>query len=235
MIRPFPLSPKEFPMTRWLLSVAVMVSAAALARAHMVFVVPSADGTSVTVVFSDTLDPDEKVKMEKVAGLTLHGCSADEKTAALACAKEDHKFTAALAGGTKLAFGTAVYGLMSKAEKPTLLVYHPKAVLGGVTGAKATVGEKAALEIVPVTAAGKTKFRLLAKGKPVADAEGTVLLPDGKKEKVKTDAEGYTAAFEPTGRYGAYLKLTEAKAGEHGGKKYEEVRHYATLVVDVAK
>ena len=72
-------------------------------------------------------------------------------------------------------------------------------------------------------------------GKPVADAEGTVVLPDGKKEKVKTDADGYTATFEQTGRFAAYLRHTETRAGEHGGQKYEEVRHYATLVTAAAK
>ena len=53
------------------------------------------------------------------------------------------------------------------------------------------------------------------------------------KEKVKTDKDGYTQAFEKTGRYAAYFKFNEAKSGEHDGKKYEEVRHYATLVVDL--
>jgi hypothetical protein len=132
-------------------------------------------------------------------------------------------------------YGTAVYGLLSKSEKPTLLVYHPKAVPGGTTGEKVTLGDQATLEVVPITAEGKTKFRLLAKGMAVADSEGSVLLPDGKKEKLKTDKDGYTAAFEGSGRYAVWLRHVETKAGEHDGKKYEEVRHYATLVVDVAK
>jgi hypothetical protein len=172
--------------------------------------------------------------MDKVAGLKLVA-RIDGKDTPVEFTRGDHLFTAKLTTTPKVAFGTAVYGLLSKSEKPTLLVYHPKAVFAGADVKAATVGETAALEIVPVAEAGKTRFRLLAKGKPVADAEGSVMLPDGTKEKVKTDADGYTAAFEKTGRYAAYLKLTEVKAGEHDGKKYEEVRHYATLVVDVAK
>lgn len=221
-------------MNRLMLSVLAVAAFAAAAHAHMVYVVPATDGRSVTVVFSDSLAPDEKVKMEKVAGLKLVA-RIDGKDAAVACDKGDHSFTAKLTKTPTMAFGTATYGLLSKSEKPTLLVYHPKAVFAGSDAKAATVGADAALEVVPVTEGGKTRFRLLAKGKPVADAEGSVLLPDGTKEKVKTDADGYTAAFEKTGRFAAYLKLTEAKAGEHDGKKYEEVRHYATLVVDVAK
>lgn len=221
-------------MTRSLLAVACTVAFAFTVQAHMVYVVPAKDGQAVTVVFSDSLDPDEKVKMDKVAGLKLVA-RIDGTDAPLACEKGDHSFTAKLTKTPTMAFGSATYGLLTKSEKPTLLVYHPKVVFAGADAKTGTIGAHAALEIVPVTEAGKTRFQLLAKGKPVADAEGSVMLPDGTKEKVKTDKDGYTTAFEKTGRYAAYLKQTEAKAGEHDGKKYEEVRHYATLVVDVAK
>ena len=123
--------------------------------------------------------------------------------------------------------------LASKAEPPALIVYHPKFVAAGVTGKEATVGDKCPLEIVPATVGGKTRFQLLAAGKPVENAEGSLTRPDGKKEALKTDKDGFTAAFEPTGRYAATLRHTEAKAGEYEGKKYAEAKHYATLVVDV--
>jgi uncharacterized GH25 family protein len=217
-----------------MLSVVALAACAVVAHAHMVYVVPAKDGQSLTVVFSDSLDPDEKVKMDKLAGLKLVA-RIDGKDVPVEYTKGDHSFAAKLPKGASVVYGTAAYGLLSKSEKPTLLVYHPKALLGGATAKAATVGEAAALEIVPVTEAGKTRFQLLAKGKPVAGAEGTVVLPDGTKEKVTTDKEGYTPGFEKTGRYAAYLKLTEAKAGEHDGKKYEEVRHYATLVAECGK
>jgi hypothetical protein len=201
----------------------------------MVYVVPSADGKTAVVVFSDSLDPDEKVTTDKLARLKLTGRTADGKAVAVECKREAHRFTATVPAGTKIVSGEVTYGLLTKSEKPTLLVYHPKAVLGGATGDKATVGESAALEVVPLTESGKTRFRLLAKGKPVAGSEGSVLLPDGTKEKVTTDKDGYTTAFEKPGRYAVWLRHTEVKAGEHEDKKYEEVRHYATLVTDIAK
>ncbi|MGL6075210.1 MAG: DUF4198 domain-containing protein [Fimbriiglobus sp.] len=221
-------------MIRSLLAFVCTVSFSVAAQAHMVYVVPAKDGQAVTVVFSDSLAADEKVKMDKVAGLKLVA-RMEGMDSPLACEKGDHSFTAKLTKTPSMTFGTAVYGLLTKAEKPTLLIYHPKAVFAGADAKSGTIGSDAVLEIVPSTEAGKTRFQLLAKGKPVADAEGSVMLPDGTKEKVKTDKDGYTPAFEKTGRFAAYLKLTEAKAGEHEGKKYEEVRHYATLVVDVTK
>jgi uncharacterized GH25 family protein len=221
-------------MTRLILSAATAVLSVAAAHAHMVYVVPADDGRSVTVVFSDSLAPDEKVTMTKVAGLTLVA-RTDGKDAPLECTKGDHSFTAKMTESPAMAYGTAVYGLMTKSAKPTLLVYHPKAVFAGANATAATVGEAAEFEIVPATEGGKTRFRLLAKGKPVADAEGSVLKPDGTSEKVKTDTDGFTPAFDQKGRYAAWLKRTEAKAGEHDGKKYEEVRHYATVVADAVK
>lgn len=221
-------------MSRLFLSAITLAAFAVVAHAHMVYLVPANDGQSMTVVFSDSLEPDEKVKMDKIAGLKLVA-RTDGKDVPLEFTKGDHSFTAKSAKGTSVVYGTAVYGLLTKAEKPTLLVYHPKAVLAGAGTKSTTIGAAAALEIVPVTEAGKTRFLLLAKGKPVAGAEGTVVLPDGTKEKVTTDKDGYTPGFEKTGRYAAYLKLAETKAGEHDGKKYEEARHYATLVADVAK
>jgi len=221
-------------MNRLLVSVVVFAACAVTAQAHMVYIVPAKDGQSITVVFSDSLAVDEKVKMDKFAGMKLIA-RIDGKDTPVECSKGDHSFTAKVAKSSSVISGTAVYGLLTKSEKPTLLVYHPKAILAGADAKSATTGETAHLEIVPVTEAGKTRFRLLAKGKPVADAEGGVILPDGVKEKLKTDADGYTAVFEKTGRFAAYLKLNEVKAGEHDGKKYEEVRHYATLVVDVVK
>jgi uncharacterized GH25 family protein len=224
----------EYFMSRLFLSAIALAAFAVVAHAHMVYLVPAKDGQSLTVVFSDSLEPDEKVKMDKLAGLKLVA-RIDGKDVPIEFTKGDHSFSAKSAKGTSVVYGTAVYGLLTKAEKPTLLVYHPKAVLAGAGAKSTTIGAAAALEIVPVTEAGKTRFQLLAKGKPVAAAEGTVVLPDGTKEKVTTDKDGFTQGFEKTGRYAVYLKLTEAKVGEHDGKKYEEVRHYATLVADVAK
>jgi uncharacterized GH25 family protein len=219
-------------MRQYLLTLLASAVAVASGFAHFVYVVPAKDGKTVTVVFSESLDPDEDVLIEKIASLKLTGV-ANGKETTVACKTGKHELTATLPAAAKLAYGSVTYGLMTRGDKPALLVYHPKAVLGGAGEKEATVGAKAALEVVPVAADGKTKFRLLTAGKPVADAEGSVLLPDGKKEKLKTDKDGYTAAFAGSGRFAVWLRHTEAKAGEHAGQKYDEVKHYATLVVDV--
>lgn len=69
------------------------------------------------------------------------------------------------------------------------------------------------LEIAPVSAGGD-RFHLVRDGKPVADAEITVISPDKWTKSVKTDAQGSFAL--PTRDKGRYL-LTASQKDEAGG------------------
>jgi uncharacterized GH25 family protein len=219
------------------LGAAILLGAATLtARAHFVFVVPDGkDPAKALVVFSEDLEPDDAVTMEKIGGLKLRVRDSGGKTADAAFEKDKHSFKATLPGsGPRVVYGSVSYGVMRKGDaKPYLLAYHPKAVVGAVPADGGKIGTALAAELVPVAAGGKVKFQLLGGGKPVADAEATVILPDGKREKAKTDKEGFTKEFTGAGRYAVWVRYAEAKAGELEGKKYEEVRHYPTLVLDV--
>jgi uncharacterized GH25 family protein len=124
------------------------------------------------------------------------------------------------------------YGALKKGSDSFLLAYHAKFVAANTTTREATVGTLPA-EIVPLREAGKTRFLCLAQGKPVANAEVSITLPDGSKTKAKTNAEGLTETYAATGRYAAYFKHSEAKSGELDQVAYTEIRHYGTLVTDV--
>ncbi|MGL6094637.1 MAG: hypothetical protein ACRC7O_02395, partial [Fimbriiglobus sp.] len=218
-------------MKRLLFAALAAVLAATAVRAHFVFVVPATTGDAVTVVFSDSLEPDENVPIAKIAALKLTARDAAGKETPVELVTEKHALAGKLAGaGPRVVTGTVAYGVMTKGgAKPYLLTYHPKAVVGPINGKPIVVS--APLEVVPVPLGGRVAFQVLAAGKPVADAEVSVTTPDGKKEKVKTDTDGNTVGFAGAGRFAVFAKHTEPKAGEHDGKKYEEVRHYATLVV----
>lgn len=222
-------------MRRFILALLTAAATAAAASAHFVFVVPQPGNKTVQVVFSEDLEPDENVPAERLKGLKLTGRFAGGKTAPVECKPGESLVTGELGlVDPQAVFGTLALGVMRKGDaKPYLLAYHPKAVLAGCDEKQATLGEKLApVELVPVTAGSEVRFKFLAGGKPVADAEVTVLTPDGGKKKAKTDKDGLTPAYPATGRYGAWAKHVVANAGEHGGKKYDEARHYATLVVD---
>ncbi|MBU6217241.1 MAG: DUF4198 domain-containing protein, partial [Acidobacteria bacterium] len=99
-----------------------------------------------------------------------------------------------------------------------------------------TVGKGAVIEVVPVRDGDKVKFLVVAGGKPLAGAEVFLRKPGAEAtETVKTDDAGHTPACAEAGRYAVVARKLDATPGEHDGKKYEEERHYATLVVDVPK
>ncbi len=223
-------------MRKALLVAACALLTTSIVQAHFVFVVPAANGSAVSVVFSEDLLPDEAVDAAKIAGLKLQARDEAGKVSPVALKAGKHELTAELPGkGPRVLFGTVNYGVMQKGEdKPYLLAYHPKALVGAVATKQALVGQALPAELLVMAEVGKVRFQLLGSGKPVPEAEVTIIKPDGSKVKVKTGADGITEPVEGVGRFAAWVRFTEPKSGELDGKKYEEVRHYATLVADVA-
>ncbi|MBP3958911.1 DUF4198 domain-containing protein [Gemmata sp. G18] len=222
-------------MSRMIGAVVVGLFAVAGAHAHFPFIVPDAKGETAKVVFSDNLEPDTAVNIEKIAETKLTLRDATGKDAPVEWKKEDGFYAVNVPGsGDRVLFGVTDYGVLQKGDaKPFKLAYYPKAVIG--TAVTKPVGDKVALEVVADGKPGALRFQVLAAGKPLANSEVTVMLPAGGKKAVTTDKDGYTPVYDAAGRYGVYAKHVEAKAGEHAGKKYDEIRSYATLVCDAAK
>jgi uncharacterized GH25 family protein len=222
-------------MKRCLFSLLAFALLAIPARAHFIWIVPDgADGTKVKVVFSDDLEPDEGVAVEKIGGTKLLTLDAAGKAAKLDWKKGEHAYLANLPGkGDGLVGGVCKYGVTQRGEgKPFLLAYYPKMVRGEPKETKPW--DELPLEIIPL---GEGRFKVLFGGKPAAESEVSVVAPtaDGK-ETLKADARGeFKIKSTAPGLYGVRARHIEAKAGEHDGKKYEEVRHYATLVFRLGK
>lgn len=220
-------------MRRFILTLALALLCVTAATAHFVFVVPEADGKGVKVVFSDSLAPDDAVDIGKIARTTLTARDAAGKSTAVKLTKGEHAYTVKLASPAVVIEGTTEYGVLAKGgAKPYQLRYHPRAILD-IAAYTPDKEKPAVFEVVPSMKGGDVRFQVLAAGKPVADNEVNLMLPGDEKKKVKTDKDGYTESFKQKGRFGLWTRHTEAKDGEVGGKKYEETRHYATLVVDV--
>lgn len=206
------------------------------AFAHFVFIVPEPGGASAKMIISETLQPDEGVdgKLLKSAKLMLRGADGKDHEIAVTAGTMFH--TLALTGGNSggVVHGAVEMGVMQlgRAPKPFLLTYYPKTIIGDAFAAKAVGGKP--VELIPVRTAGSFVFHAVANGKPLEGAEVTVILPSGSEKKVKTDAAGNTESFAATGRYGAWTRFFEPGSGEREGKKYDELRHYATLVFDVS-
>jgi uncharacterized GH25 family protein len=217
-------------------AVIIALSAGSLAQAHFPFIVPDDKGATAKVVFSDTLEPDANVNIEKIANTKLTLRDSAGKESPVEWKKGDGFYSLAIPGsGTRVVFGVTDYGVLQKGDaKPFKLTYYPKAVVGAATAKEAAIG-KLPLEVVAVGNGSKLKFQVLAQGKPLADSEVTVMLPDGAKKSSTTNKEGFTPEYDGAGRYAVYAKQIEAKPGEHAGKKFDEARNYATLVCEIGK
>jgi uncharacterized GH25 family protein len=224
-------------MYRMLGATVIACFAVSVSQAHFPFIVPDEKGTSAKVVFSDTLEPDTNVNIEKLANTKLTLRDAAGKESPVEWKKGDGFYSLAIPGsGTRVVYGVTDYGVLQKGDaKPFKLTYYPKSVIGAATAKEATIGAKLALEVVAVGSGTKVKFQVLALGKPLAESEVTVMFPDGMKKAVTTNKEGFTPEYDGAGRYGVFAKQIEAKPGDFAGKKYDEARHYATLVCDISK
>jgi hypothetical protein len=164
----------------------------------------------------------------------LEGRSHDGRTTPLPVRARGTGCGVDLPGGVTSVGGRLDYGVMARGgAEPFLLVYQPRAILGDPFAPAAGPAADPAPRILPRGAPGAVRFLVEAAGRPVADADVTVILPDGGQEKVKTGADGLSPAFAASGRYGAWARYVEMLAGEHAGKPYAQVRHYPTVVCTI--
>lgn len=214
-----------------------LLGMASLADAHFVWVVPASGGATAQVFISEELKPSDEVDVGIIGGTKLSMRDADGKEIPLTLTRSGPAYVTALPGGdARLVHGISDLGLTARGqEKPYLLVYYPKTILGDAFSPKATVGDFAPVEILPVGRPGSLRLKVVAHGKPLPASEVTVILPDGVQKKATTNGEGLTEEFTQTGRYGAWARYWENLSGERHGKTYAETRNYATVVFDAAQ
>lgn len=215
------------------LSLLLFASAIVPARAHFIWIVPDGpDDTTVKVVFSEGLEPDEAVPVDKIAATKLCFRDPTGRVAALDWHKGKHAYVVNLPDkNPALVGGVCKYGVLQRGHnKPFLLAYYPKLIRGELKPTKPW--DHLALEVIPREGG---RFQVLFAGKPVTGAEVVVLPPAAAgKETLTTDAQGeFKIQAVAPGLYGIRARHIEAKVGEHNGQKFESVRHYATLVFQV--
>jgi uncharacterized GH25 family protein len=224
-----------------LLAAVVWLLMATTASAHFPFIVPADDRSEIQVVFNDRLEQDQRVPIDRIAETTLFMVDADGMQTPLKWTKGPHALEADLSGMDFLVIGgfTNRGFVQSKhtENKPVWIKHYPKAVVGDLALASdVRLGELAPLELAPILDNGRLRFLALWKGAPMPNAEVAVLAPgESKARDITTDARGITNdAFDQPGTYGARTGSIEHAEGKLDGKKYEEIRYYATLVVQLA-
>lgn len=191
---------------------------------HFIFIVPEGQGdTKAKVVFSEELEPDDAVNVELIGKTQLRAGNRELKMT-----KGEHAYLVDLPGDARVIGGDCRYGVLQRGQsKPFLLMYYAKLVRGRVVDAPLA---NSPLEI---TAKKTGRFVVLFQGKPAARAEVHLVAPK-KKGPIETDENGeFELDVSQPELYGLRARHIEQASGEVEGKKYEEVRHYATLVFRV--
>lgn len=213
---------------------------ATVAQAHFVLVYVTDDKSEARVVFGHAAAPDEKTPATRCEKTTLTIRDAAGKETKQQVEKGDGNFYRAKLTGEKpvVVFGTTDAGVTQYADNPPVLSwYYPKVIVGDPFATGTQAGASVPLEVVPMKDGENVRFKVLLAGKPLADAEVTVGRSGKEDEKastIKADKDGLTTGFAAGGRYLVAARHVEEKPGEIGGKKYNAVRHIATLVFDFA-
>ena len=151
----------------------MLLTLTAAAPAHFPFLVPDGPNKG-KAVFSDSLKPDKDVPVDRLANTKLV-VLADGKATDLAWAldKAANCYTFDVPGtGSRVVVGTCEYGVLQRGDsKPFCSPTIPRQSSAISRPRQATAGDRVPLELVPVAAGGKLRFKAVAGGKPLAKVD----------------------------------------------------------------
>ncbi len=214
-----------------------LLAVAVPARAHFVWILPpEKERQPARVVFSDSLKPDNPELLKKVAHTEIFLLGDDGQKSPVKLTRANDALEASLppGKGARLLFGVCRYGVVQRGQaEPFLLCYYPKAVVAGEALPHLVAEARDELPLqIEIPRQGSAP-RVLLKGKPLAGAEVTVVGAGLDKPAVfRTQADGTFQPFSDPRQgevYGMRVGYTEDAPGELDGKKYQSVKHYATL------
>ncbi len=217
-------------MKRLLPTLVLVLSVAATARAHFIFIVPPAKGRTAQVVFSDTTKPDSAKLLARIAHTKFHLVDDRGRLTEVAPGKASNALPIEAAGkGPVGVIGRCVYGVVDRGKEPFLLTYYARTAVGGNEGLSEKLPDEAHQPLQIVLLAGKpARARVLWQGKPLAGAE--VVFAGEEPVTTKTDDRGEVEVATKEAPLAIRARHVEQKKGTYRGKNYSSVRHYATLV-----
>jgi uncharacterized protein DUF3386 len=207
------------------------------AHAHFLFIrilPPAEGGRAAEVYFSELAEAGDPRFVNKIAKTELWLQQTPGRFAALKVHKAPDRLRAWLPEeDAMVVVGRCVYGVLARPKQtPFLLRHFPKALDGPAAELnKMQADGKLPLEIVAAFEDGGVCFTALKDGKPVPKAQFTTVDASLANVQLAADENGRATWRPPAvGVYSVYTRDTRKEPGEENGKKYDEIRDFATVV-----
>ncbi len=222
--------------TRVILAIFFLFAAVNSSQAHFLFlrVLPPAEGgRGAEVYFSELAEAGDPRFIDKIAHTQLWLQQSPGKFEALPARALPDRLRAHLPdSGSLMVVGSCTYGVLARPKQtPFLLRHYPKAVAGSPGEINRLLPQgKLPLEISASFENDEVRLIALIDGKPAPRAEFTTVDVKLANTQLKADDKGQ-AVWKPAapGAYSVYVRNTRKEASDHDGKKYEEIREFATL------
>jgi hypothetical protein len=206
------------------------------AQAHFLFIrilPPAEGGRAAEVYFSELAEAGDPRYIDKIAKTDLWLQQTPGRFVPLHAHKAPDRLRAWLPEeGASVVVGRCVYGVLARPKQtPFLLRHFPKAMAGSPAELnKMHAYGKLPLEIVAALEDDGVRLTALKDGKPVPRAQFVTVDANLTNVQLTADEKG-TAKWRPSssGLYSVYTQDTRKESGDVGGKKYEEIRDFATI------
>jgi hypothetical protein len=205
-------------------------------RAHFLFVrIPAAaeGGRAAEVYFSELAEAGDPRFLGKIASTQLWLQTTPGRFEVLKVHRALDRLRAWVPStGSLMVIGACRYGVLGRPGQTAFLLRHyPKALAGNAEELnQLRPYRNLPLEVVVSFTGAGLRMSAMRDGRPVPGAEFVTIDARLNNVKLKADAEG-NATWQPPapGEYAVYTRYTSKEAGEFGGKKYGEIRDFATV------
>eukprot|EP00913_Durusdinium_trenchii_P028324 g26552.t1 len=222
-----------------LAALAGLLTVPSAANAHFLWLATSDDGGKLHLYFSEEAEADDPALLKYTEGVTVHKLTANGKpqVVELKTGKESKYAGLATGDAAKSLFVLKHdFGVISRGGKTFLLRYYAKTgpQLGSSVWKKTNSRKQLALDLVPVFDGKQVRVKVLWQGKPAAGSQVKIAAGGMGDIDAATDKAGTVSfAIGKPGMYSIRARFVEKKTGESKGKKYDTIRHYATLALRV--
>lgn len=220
-------------------AVAVAWTISGQAQAHFIWVdvVPTEEGQSAQVYFSETPEPGGAELVGKIGKTKVWTRTIDTAATPLEMSAQVNDDTGALAAPLAQAAPYSVaadfeYGVFRRGETALRLHYYAKHLAHRHVADLSSLGrdQGLALDVVPHVDGDQLRLTVLWQGKPAAGAEVILLDADGEEQKHAADDKGQVRVAVSSGKQAIRARVVDAKdQGELNGQAYSQAWHICTL------